>query len=77
MFACNRIDSVFAIYLTRSSALVPVNSGNEDLALRKSSYGISTDRSCVCVCMARVVLRRLYNPCSRYVCRAYRTVSLR
>ena len=42
---------MFAIYLTGSSALVPVNSGNEVLAARKSSYGISTDRSGVCECV--------------------------
>lgn len=44
--ACTRIDSALSRNLTGSSALVPVNSGNEALAARSSPYGISTDRSC-------------------------------
>jgi hypothetical protein len=48
MFACVRTDSVLFKNRTGSSALVPENSGREALAARKSSYGINTDRSCIC-----------------------------
>jgi len=58
--ACTSIYSVLSINRTGSSALVPVNSGSEALAVRKSSYGISTERPCMralydAYCGARVV----------------------
>jgi len=43
--ACPRIDSAFSKNRTGSSAFVPENSGRDARAARKSSYGMSTDRS--------------------------------